>query len=68
MSYQLETISLEELVPADHCYSYFKSVLTEAFVSSQLCDLTKVTGRTGYGIERLSNIVKVHYCTPRLTQ
>ena len=31
MSHQIEMISLEELIPADHPYRYFKQVLNETF-------------------------------------
>ena len=33
MSRQVEMISLEELVPANHPYRYFKQVLNESFIA-----------------------------------
>ena len=53
MSHQVESISLEDLVPRDHRYRYFKSVFTERFVRVQLSGLNTDIGRSGYGIERL---------------
>ena len=53
MSNQVEFVSLEQLVADNHRYRYFKQILSESFVSKQMTGLTKLTGRTGYGINRL---------------
>ncbi len=53
MSSQVEFVSLDQLVADDHRYRYFKQLLNEPFVSRQMMGLTKVAGRTGYGINRL---------------
>jgi transposase, IS5 family len=50
MSRQVEMISLEELVPADHPYRYFKQVLNESFISRCLSGVSSDLGREGYGI------------------
>ena len=46
-------ISLEELIPADHPYRYFKQVLNEAFIERCLSGVSVGLGREGYGISRL---------------
>ena len=53
MSRQIEMISLEELVPADHPYRYFKQVLNETFIERCLSVVSVGSGREGYGIVRL---------------
>jgi transposase len=46
-------ISLEELVPADHPYRYFKQILNESFIARCLSGVSSDLGREGYGIVRL---------------
>ena len=53
MPRQVEMISLEELVPADHPYRYFKQVLNESFITRCLFGASSDLGREGYGIVRL---------------
>ena len=48
MSQQVEMVSLEELVPADHPYRYFKQVLNESFIEHCLSDVPSDLGREGY--------------------
>ena len=44
-----------------HRYRYFKQVLTDQFIAHQLGGLSKVPGRTGYGIERLFNCLLLQF-------
>ena len=53
MSRQVEMISLEELVPDDHPYRYFKQILNESFIARCLSGVSSDLGREGYGIVRL---------------
>ena len=53
MSRQIEMISLEELIPANHPYRYFKQVLNETFIDRCLSGVSIGLGREGYGIVRL---------------
>jgi len=46
-------ISLEELLPTDHPYRYFKQVLNESFVERCLTGVSVGLGREDYGITRL---------------
>ncbi|SIO15325.1 transposase [Nitrosomonas cryotolerans] len=50
---QVEMISLEELVPPDHPYRYFKQILNETFITRCLSGVPSDLGREGYGIVRL---------------
>ena len=45
MSRQVEMISLEELVPADHPYRYFKQILNESFIARCLSGVSSNLGR-----------------------
>ena len=53
MTRQVEIVSLEELVPADHPYRYFKQILNESFIQRCLSGVSSDLGREGYGITRL---------------
>ena len=53
MTRQVEMVSLEELVPADHPYRYFKQILNESFIQRCLSGVSSDLGREGYGITRL---------------
>ena len=53
MSRQVEMISLEELVPADHPCRYFKQILSPLFIERCLSGVSSDLGRDGYGIVRL---------------
>ena len=53
MSRQVEMISLEELIPADHPYRYFKQILSPLFIERCLSGVSSDLGRDGYGIVRL---------------
>ncbi len=53
MSRQVEMVSLEELIPTDHPYRYFKQILNESFIQCCLFGVSSDLGREGYGITRL---------------
>lgn len=53
MPSQIEMASLEELVPTDHPYRYFKQILKETFIERRLSGISVSLGREGYGIVRL---------------
>ena len=53
MSRQVKIISLEQLVPPDHPYRYFKQILNETFIARCLSGVPSDLGREGYGIVRL---------------
>ena len=53
MTRQVEMISQEELVPADHPYRYFKQILNESFIQRCLAGVSSDLGREGYGITPL---------------
>jgi len=53
MSHQIEMISLEELVPANHQYRKFIEVFDFAKIKHHLKSVEKDTNYKGYGVERL---------------
>ena len=53
MPRQIEMVSLEELIPTDHPYRYFKQTLSPLFIERCLSSISSDLGRDGYGIVRL---------------
>jgi transposase, IS5 family len=51
--HQIEMVTLEDLVPAEHIYRRISSHFPEEIIRSHLAELDHIKGADGYGIERL---------------
>lgn len=51
--HQIEMVTLEDLVPADHVYRKISGYFPQEIITSHLAELDLIKGADGYGIERL---------------
>jgi len=61
MKNQVESVSIDELVPQNHSYRLFKKFLDEERIKEALKDLSHIYQYDGYGIERLFNCLLLQY-------